>query len=1160
MYVPCTSNRPPNHIDNHLGLTWVAMWPEPPRGMAGKPRGDQSGQGYAGAMGYRSGGLSSAESCGHDISAVEEDILYGYWCDYRFALQHKLDVEQLQPQHFFVSLSGRHVVSGDSVLVTGALLDSWVEAAEGQQQAPGSKVVVRLSLQNWYMIAKHVQCIRILNAQLIPEQTGPVIDTTIGSSVVSGNVVARADESIQVSEIFSGGFLGWSQAISILEHHQIPVQVRWMLDREPLSARGAAAQFDSMCNISAVEDLQAAFQSKGPFFVNADAFNDWWLQIIPHAATDLWCASPPCQPWSAAGSGQGLHCKEGQLMLRLAALLEAFQPKICCLEQVEGFCKHRHFRVVQDAWNTAGYEKVWSRTMDLVDCAPETRRRYLLVLARKDVAAGCQPHRDMPVLPRRPTLGSFQCILQLPSALKQACQLAPATLAMYLDPYFLPPCRNPERPLSPIAYRVKDAGSRLNTIMAQYHFQHELPQASLERGGILGCLFRDQEGLRFMAGAEIALVHCNFEPLFLPSDDRELMRVVGNSLAIPQAMCAAAYAVSCLQPVGSKVDPCQAVLWSIGDRQRAHQISFVALRDGWVMCTETQIPVAMARLRPACPWGQIPLPGEPEFHFVLLHDSSDHFPLVIGQGMSLHLVLESLGFGYELEDLSDVTPRAVLGPHCLSSSRVQHQASVVELPTLPWLTSAGLSRVSDNSDLVFVLGSQALYAVARNSPTFAHHMNRLAWLDGVNASIGDQAVWMSMRGVQLSGFQELKHTVLLLHHRTADPVILPDTDVAMLPSVLVMAHVDPPKVFLPEDVALQMCSGLPMQFFCALGWFPQLAPARYNEMPGMSVLFQPRPNQLRLAQEEVMPRYADALFQGSLTSWQHRAMLRSQKVKVKVQVMGHALWKGFLPGDLTFANVLQAWQTAQAALGFSRGARIGSGPLKPCPSTLLLQASRDHRASGFVNRKGELLVTVLPETRGGGAKDVKYHEAQSRLATELLEHGVSLADSALLVDRLLQQAGQARVVKVNGISNPDNRWQQLLQLFQQFRIELPPVQPRQAKAEQKVRSMAQSRAQQAQQQVKAADVKLQDGYFYNVDGTAAAILHAPFPGCSGVCLQDFAEAAHSIEAFHSLDELAIVVIGHRCPHTKSCTGRVTVPALNAAAEPVLLAACMHQLG
>ena len=219
-------------------------------------------------------------------------------------------------------------------------------------------------------------------------------------------------------------------------------------------------------------------------------------------------------------------------------------------------------------------------------------------------------------------------------------------------------------------------------------------------------------------------------------------------------------------------------------------------------------------------------------------------------------------------------------------------------------------------------------------------------------------------------------------------------------------------------------------------------------------------------------------------------------------------------------------------MGFFRGARIGSGPLKPCPLTSLLQASRDHLASGFVNRKGELLVTILPETRRGGAKDAKYHEAQSRVAKELLEHGVSLADSTLLVDRLMQQAGQARVTRVNALTNTDHRWQQLLQLFQQFHIEVPPLQPRQAKAEQKVRALAKSRASHMHQQVKAADVRLQEGYFYNADGTAASILLSLFPGCSGVCLQDPGEAVHSIEAFHSVDELAIIVIGHKCPNAQ----------------------------
>ena len=857
-------------------------------------------------MEFEPGGFRSSEHGGQDISSVEVDLLRGYWSDYRFALQGRLDVEQAQPQHFFVALSERHVFSGETVLIVGTLLDTWKEAQCDRQQVPGAKVVVKVTLQNWYTVVKHVKSVRILNAPLLSDDAGPVIDTTTGSSVVSGNIVARADESIQVSEIFCGGFLGWSQAVSVLEHHQIPVHVRWLLDREPLSARGAAAQFDTVTCIQDKDEMRASFQAPGPYFVNADAFSDWWLEIQQHAATDLWCASPPCQPWSAAGSGQGLHCKEGQLMLGLVALLEAFQPKLLCLEQVEGFRRHRHFKVLQDAWHMAGYVEVWSRTIDLVDYAPQSRRRFLLVLAREDIADKCQPLRDTPVLPKRPTLGSFHCILSLPPRLKQACQLAPETLAMYMDPYFLPPCRHPGRPMSPEAYRVKDSSSRLNTIMAQYHFQHELPQASLERGGILGCLYRAQEGLRFVAGAEVALVHCSFEPFFMPGEDRELMRVIGNSLATPQAMHAVAYAVSCLQEAGTKVDPCQAVLWSIGDRQKSQQVVFVPLRDGWVMCTAAQVPVAMARLRAACPWGQLPLPEEPDFQAVLLHDSSDQLTLAIGQGMSLHTVLGSLGFEYELEDLTQVEVARVYGHHCLADHYLRDRGLVVELPSLPWLTATGLPQSAGLSDLVFAIGTRALFAVAKNSPTFVHHMNRLQQLDGVGSQPADQAVWLNMRGVPLAGFHDFKQTVLLLPHHPDDPLILPDTDVALLPSVRVLAHVDPPKVFFPDAVALQMCSGMPMQFFCSVGWFPQLAPARYGIDTGMSVLFQPRPNQLRLEQEAVLPAYAETLFQGCLTSWQLRALLSQQQVKVKVQVMGHVLWRGFLPGDLSFELVLHA--------------------------------------------------------------------------------------------------------------------------------------------------------------------------------------------------------------------------------------------------------------
>ena len=127
------------------------------------------GQGYT-AVGTESEG----------ISAAEQAILTGCWEDTRFALQSRLDIENSKLQHFHVYLDGRHTMSNDTVLITGTLQDSRTQETAWQQQALGVKVLVKISMQTWLAVVKHVSSICIRNAPLICTDTAPIIDTTTG--------------------------------------------------------------------------------------------------------------------------------------------------------------------------------------------------------------------------------------------------------------------------------------------------------------------------------------------------------------------------------------------------------------------------------------------------------------------------------------------------------------------------------------------------------------------------------------------------------------------------------------------------------------------------------------------------------------------------------------------------------------------------------------------------------------------------------------------------------------------------------------------------------------------------------------------------------------------------------------------------------------------
>ena len=235
-------------------------------------------------------------------------------------------------------------------------------------------------------------------------------------------------------------------------------------------------------------------------------------------------------------------------------------------------------------------------------------------------------------MPKRPTLGSVDCLLQLCPELLKACHLEPDVLAKYLDPYYCPPS--------------KFARGQANTVMAQYHRQHALPEASLARGGILGNPFRDNH----LSGAEIAMIHCCREPLFMPQSDEQLMLFIGNSLSVLLACLPLALAASSLQPAGSKVDPLQAVQWAVG----TSQIAVVPLRDGYVLCKQEQVQEAMSRLRPAVPWGQMPLSGFVGMQMVWVQDDSDSVAILKSPGFSLPHVLDSFNIQFDECNLHEI--------------------------------------------------------------------------------------------------------------------------------------------------------------------------------------------------------------------------------------------------------------------------------------------------------------------------------------------------------------------------------------------------------------------------------------------------------------------------------------------------------------------------
>lgn len=104
--------------------------------------------------------------------------------------------------------------------------------------------------------------------------------------------------------------------------------------------------------------------------------------LVPCAP--LWWASPPCQPFSAAGQGEGeFDDRDGfPWLLRLVALR---LPEVVIVENVKGltFRKHSAYLcAVLEGFRALGYEVDWKVLMAADFGVPQTRERCIIICRR----------------------------------------------------------------------------------------------------------------------------------------------------------------------------------------------------------------------------------------------------------------------------------------------------------------------------------------------------------------------------------------------------------------------------------------------------------------------------------------------------------------------------------------------------------------------------------------------------------------------------------------------------------------------------------------------------------------------------------------------------------------------------------------------------------
>ena len=278
-----------------------------------------------------------------------------------------------------------------------------------------------------------------MQAGLGMEQSHFMVDCLGIDSVVVSSCVVRQGASLEVAEFFCGGFSGWSQAAYILHSHGFPINVAWTIDVDPACSEMLRYQHDPWHEISQLEDLYCT-PLQGTVHVCADINTNWWLTLFQTKPVNLVCVcvSAPCQPWSSAGSEQGLESQDGLLLLRAADILGSFSIPVVFLEQVANFPLRPHYTAVMQAWARAGYRIAWQASLNLLDVLPGQRVRFLLVLLQSSCTGIKALNMGAWTTCRRINLGQARAIFALPPQLRQVCTPSAVVLAVYMDPWYVP--------------------------------------------------------------------------------------------------------------------------------------------------------------------------------------------------------------------------------------------------------------------------------------------------------------------------------------------------------------------------------------------------------------------------------------------------------------------------------------------------------------------------------------------------------------------------------------------------------------------------------------------------------------------------------------------------------------------------------------------------
>ena len=339
------------------------------------------------------------------------------------------------------------------------------------------------------------------------------------------------------------------------------------------------------------------------------------------------------------------------------------------------------------------------------------------------------------------------------------------------------------------------------------------------------------------------------------------------------------------------------------------------------------------------------------------------------------------------------------------------------------------------------------------------------------------------------------------------------------------------------------------------GWLVLLQFRSYESPIRARMVITPKPNNRQADRAFVRAFLTSTLFFASVP---RPIALRDASVSVSLKLFGVTLSRERIPHHWQLRELLSSWSVISRFTGWVPHPRLICNGRGTNPEFCIGDYAQEHHDSVPVAK-----FHVVFSLHGGGSSKTRQDDiisVKNRLAAFLLDQGCDIQAVSLFADKCLQAAGHVTVSHVLKIDHHDKKLEALQQLAKTLALSFPDV-----------NKAASKRIQQTRTKVTERDIKpisvdvdtfsLKAGFLVNEDGTPCNQLKSIRAGASGVA---FVQCEQSVEWIRSdrkfsPDELGVLVVGP-CPKGHEECKPVQLPAFNTAGHPLVISACLHQLG